>query len=104
VAVPRGVRGRVRRLAPTRPGDPSRAFFVLSDPRIDGDFGEEPRLHRSEGQKALRTNAFRPVKTVETQHNSLIVDCPDTPIITPAEARKLARALIAAADSTEAIS
>jgi hypothetical protein len=34
----------------------------------------------------------------------IIIDCPDTPIITPAEARKLARALIAAADSTEAIS
>jgi hypothetical protein len=29
----------------------------------------------------------------------LIVDCPDTPIITPAEARKLGRALIAAADA-----
>jgi hypothetical protein len=32
----------------------------------------------------------------------VIIDCPDTPIITPAEARKLARALIAAADSAEA--
>jgi hypothetical protein len=31
----------------------------------------------------------------------IIIDCPDTPIITPAEARKLARALIAAADSAE---
>jgi hypothetical protein len=29
----------------------------------------------------------------------IILDCPETPIITPAEARKLARALIAAADS-----
>jgi hypothetical protein len=65
--------GAGRRLAPTGPGDPSRAFFVLSDPRIDGDFGEEPRLRRSEGQKGLRTNAFRPVKTVETQQNSLIL-------------------------------
>jgi hypothetical protein len=34
----------------------------------------------------------------------VLMDCPDTPIITPAEARKLGRALIAAADSTEAIS
>jgi hypothetical protein len=32
----------------------------------------------------------------------IIIDCPDTPIITPAEARKLGRALIAAADSAEA--
>jgi hypothetical protein len=31
----------------------------------------------------------------------IIIDCPDTPIITPAEARKLAQALIAAADSTD---
>jgi hypothetical protein len=31
----------------------------------------------------------------------IIIDCPDTPIITPAEARKLANALIAAADSAE---
>ena len=31
----------------------------------------------------------------------IIIDCPDTPITTPAEARKLARALIAAADSAE---
>ena len=31
----------------------------------------------------------------------IIIDCPDTPIITPAEARKLAGALIAAADSAE---
>jgi hypothetical protein len=31
----------------------------------------------------------------------IIIDCPDTPIITPAEARKLARALIAAADPAE---
>jgi hypothetical protein len=31
----------------------------------------------------------------------IIIDCPDTPIITPAEARKLARALVAAADSAE---
>jgi hypothetical protein len=29
----------------------------------------------------------------------IIIDCPDTPIITPAEARKLGRALIAAADA-----
>ncbi|OBG18857.1 hypothetical protein [Mycobacterium sp. 852002-51057_SCH5723018] len=31
----------------------------------------------------------------------IIIDCPDTPIISPAEARKLGRALIAAADSAE---
>jgi hypothetical protein len=31
----------------------------------------------------------------------IIMDCPDTPIITPAEARNLANALIAAADSAE---
>lgn len=31
----------------------------------------------------------------------IIIDCPDTPIITPAQARKLAGALIAAADSAE---
>ncbi|HEX5254941.1 MAG TPA: hypothetical protein VFW69_13915 [Mycobacterium sp.] len=31
----------------------------------------------------------------------IIIDCPDTPIITPAEARKVGRALIAAADSAE---
>jgi hypothetical protein len=31
----------------------------------------------------------------------IIIDCPDTPIITPAQARKLGRALIAAADSAE---
>jgi hypothetical protein len=31
----------------------------------------------------------------------IIIDCPDTPIITPAEARKLGRALIAAADATD---
>jgi hypothetical protein len=31
----------------------------------------------------------------------VIIDCPDTPIITPAEARKLATALIAAADSAD---
>ena len=29
----------------------------------------------------------------------IIIDCPDTPIVTPAVARRLARALIAAADS-----
>ena len=32
----------------------------------------------------------------------VIIDCPDTPIITSAEARKLGRALIAAADAAEA--
>ena len=31
----------------------------------------------------------------------VMIDCPDTPIITPAEARKLGRALIAAAESAE---
>ena len=31
----------------------------------------------------------------------IIIDCPDTPTITPAEPRKLATALIAAADSAE---
>ena len=31
----------------------------------------------------------------------IIIDCPDTPLITPAQARKLGRALIAAADSAE---
>ena len=31
----------------------------------------------------------------------IIIDCPDTPIITPADARKLGRALIAAADSAQ---
>ena len=31
----------------------------------------------------------------------IIIDCPDTPIITPADARKLARALVAAADAAE---
>jgi hypothetical protein len=31
----------------------------------------------------------------------IIIDCPDTPIITPAEARKLGRALIAAADAAD---
>lgn len=31
----------------------------------------------------------------------IIIDCPDTPIIRPAEARKLAWALMAAADSAE---
>jgi hypothetical protein len=31
----------------------------------------------------------------------VIIDCPDVPIITAAEARKLGRALIAAADSAE---
>lgn len=31
----------------------------------------------------------------------IVIDCPDTPIIPPAEARKLASALIAAADSAE---
>jgi hypothetical protein len=31
----------------------------------------------------------------------IIIDCSDSPVITPAEARKLARALIAAADSAE---
>jgi hypothetical protein len=31
----------------------------------------------------------------------IIIDCPDTPLITPAEARKLGRALIAAADATD---
>ncbi|OBB90707.1 hypothetical protein [Mycobacterium sp. 852002-40037_SCH5390672] len=29
----------------------------------------------------------------------VVIDCPDTPIIAPAEARKLGRALIAAADA-----
>jgi hypothetical protein len=33
--------------------------------------------------------------------HEIIIDCPDTPIIPPAEARKLAKALIAAADSAE---
>ena len=33
----------------------------------------------------------------------IIIDCPDTPIVTPAQARELARALIAAADSAAAI-
>jgi hypothetical protein len=32
----------------------------------------------------------------------VVIDCPDTPIITLAEARKLGRALIAAADAAEA--
>ena len=32
----------------------------------------------------------------------IVIDCPDTPIIAPAEARKLASALLAAADSAEA--
>jgi hypothetical protein len=31
----------------------------------------------------------------------IIIDCPDTPVIAPAEARKLGRALIAAADAAE---
>jgi len=31
----------------------------------------------------------------------IIIDCPDTPIVTPAVARRLARALIAAADSAD---
>ena len=31
----------------------------------------------------------------------IIIDCPDTPIITPAQARKLGRALIAAADAAD---
>ena len=31
----------------------------------------------------------------------IIIDCPDAPIITPAEARRLGRALIAAADATD---
>ena len=31
----------------------------------------------------------------------IMIDCPDTPIITPAEARKLGRALIAAADAAD---
>ncbi len=31
----------------------------------------------------------------------VVIDCPDTPIITPAEARKLGRALIAAADAAD---
>jgi hypothetical protein len=32
----------------------------------------------------------------------VIIDCPDTPIITPAQARKLGRALVAAANAAEA--
>jgi hypothetical protein len=32
----------------------------------------------------------------------IVIDCPDTPIITSAEARKVARALIAAAAAVEA--
>ncbi|MEB4207995.1 hypothetical protein [Mycobacterium sp. 94-17] len=32
----------------------------------------------------------------------IIIDCPGTPIVTPAEARDLARAINAAADSAEA--
>lgn len=32
----------------------------------------------------------------------IIIDCPDTPVIAPAEARKLASALLAAADWAEA--
>ncbi|MCV7377854.1 hypothetical protein H7K38_04205 [Mycobacterium alsense] len=32
----------------------------------------------------------------------IIIDCPDTPIIRPADARRLAMALMAAADSAEA--
>ena len=31
----------------------------------------------------------------------VVIDCPDTPIITSAEARKLGRALIAAADAAD---
>jgi len=31
----------------------------------------------------------------------IIIDCPDTPIITPDEARELGRALIAAADAAD---
>jgi hypothetical protein len=31
----------------------------------------------------------------------IIIDCPDTPIVTPAEARQLGRALIAAADAAD---
>ena len=33
---------------------------------------------------------------------NIIIDCPDTPVITSAEARKLARALIAAAGAADA--
>lgn len=33
----------------------------------------------------------------------IIIDCPDTPIITPADARKMGRALIAAADSADPV-
>ena len=33
----------------------------------------------------------------------VIIDCPDTPIITPAEARNLASALFAAADAAEGV-
>jgi hypothetical protein len=32
----------------------------------------------------------------------IIIDCPDTPVVTSTEARKLGRALIAAADAAEA--
>ncbi|WP_406815197.1 hypothetical protein [Mycobacterium sp. M23085] len=31
----------------------------------------------------------------------VVIDCPDTPIIAPAEARKLGRALLAAADAAD---
>lgn len=31
----------------------------------------------------------------------IVIDCPDTPIIAPAEARQLAQALIAAADAAQ---
>jgi hypothetical protein len=33
----------------------------------------------------------------------IVMDCPDTPIITPAQSRKLARALNAAADSADGV-
>jgi len=33
----------------------------------------------------------------------VVVDCPDTPTVTSAQARKLGRALIAAADAAEAL-
>jgi hypothetical protein len=38
---------------------------------------------------------------LEIAELEIIIDCPDTPLITPAQARKLGRALIAAADSAE---
>jgi hypothetical protein len=64
--------------------------------------GPEWRIKHSRGH-GRRTDITVSVMALQYADGNalreIMIDCPDTPIITPAEARKLGMALIAAADA-----